>query len=851
MERPYRDQTSDDDSHPMEVEINVGAPDLTPRRGSDIKKTNSSNRLTRRAAPTLSAPESPEDRRTYNGNDSTDVKYQQYLLATVATICVIVVLVLSLFVEHFPVMLVIGVCCLALIYAVWLLRCRLLVKDEGSPAMQRVSTFIRDGSRGFFGTQYSAIAIFAVVTGLGLFGLFAMRQPVGALQNLSSLNVATATVFSFLLGATCSGAAGFIGMWVSIHTNVRVSSVAGRSYLEAVQVAFNGGTIAALVVVSLAVLGICVMYVLFESMYVDTTGIRSSDIPLLMVGYGFGASFVALFAQLGGGIYTKAADVGADLAGKIEASIPEDDPRNPAVVADLVGDNVGDCAGRGADLFESISAEIISAMILGGSISQRCKVSGRGFVFFPLVIHAFDLVVSSIGSLAVRLRKPYPQGLSSHKRGVDREGAGTPLQILMRGFMLSGVCSLGTFGATCKIFLSTAQAPSAWWHFYVCGMIGMAAGYITVFCTLYYTDTIYRPVISIADASLSGHATNVITGVAVGMESTAIPIITIGAAILGAYYTGESSGLVDAEGVPHGGLFGTAVATMGMLSTAVYMLAMDFFGPIADNAGGIVEMSNQPERVRNVTDELDAVGNTTKAATKGYAVGSALLAAFLLFSAFQDEVTAISSLPFKTVDASQPEILVAGMLGAMMTYLFSAWTILAVGDVAQKVVTEVRRQLRDCPGILDGEEDPDYKQCVSIVAQHSLRKMLKPGALVLIFPVVVGMIFRFIGDAHGDPLLGARAVTAVLIFATVSGVLLSLFLNNAGGAWDNAKKLIETGKNGGKNSAAHEASITGDTVGDPFKDAAGPSLHVVIKLLSTITLVMCPLFVSPIGGGDN
>jgi len=379
----------------------------------------------------------------------------------------------------------------------------------------------------------------------------------------------------------------------------------------------------------------------------------------------------------------------------------------------------------------------------------------------------------------------------------------------------------------------------------------MVAGYISVFCTLYYTDTVYRPVISIADSSLSGHATNVITGVAVGMESTAIPIVTIGMAILGSYYMGESSGLVDDKFDPQGGLFGTAVATMGMLSTAVYMLAMDFFGPIADNAGGIVEMSNQPESVRLVTDELDAVGNTTKAATKGYAVGSAMLAAFLLFSAFQDEVTAIASVSFKTVDVSQPEVLVAGTLGAMMTFLFSAWTIMAVGEVAQKVVTEVRRQLRDCPGILDGQEDPDYKQCVAIVAQHSLRKMLKPGALVLLFPVVVGVIFRFIGDARGDPLLGARAVTAVLIFATVAGVLLSLFLNNAGGAWDNAKKLIETGKNGGKGSEAHEASITGDTVGDPFKDAAGPSLHVVIKLLSTITLVMCPLFVSSVRTGGN
>ncbi|KAK9923949.1 hypothetical protein M0R45_032345 [Rubus argutus] len=712
-----------------------------------------------------------------------------------------------------------------------------LAKDEGPPEMGQISDAIRDGAEGFFRTQYGTISKMAFLLAAVILCIYLFRTttPQQESSGLGRVSTACITVAAFLLGALCSGVAGYVGMWVSVRANVRVSSAARRSSREALQIAVRAGGFSAMIVVGMAVIGIAILYSTFYVwLGVDTPGsMKVTDLPLLLVGYGFGASFVALFAQLGGGIYTKAADVGADLVGKVEQGIPEDDPRNPAVIADLVGDNVGDCAARGADLFESIAAEIISAMILGGTMAQRCKIEDpSGFILFPLVVHSFDLVISSVGILSIRGTR------DSGSKGSMED----PMAILERGYSITVVLAVLTFGASTRWLLYTEQAPSAWFHFALCGLVGIITAYIFVWITKYYTDYKYEPVRTLALASSTGHGTNIIAGVSLGLESTALPVLVISVAIVSAYWLGQTCGLVDENGVPTGGLFGTAVATMGMLSTAAYVLTMDMFGPIADNAGGIVEMSQQPESVREITDVLDAVGNTTKATTKGFAIGSAALASFLLFSAYMDEVATFAHEPFKQVDIAIPEVFVGGLLGSMLIFLFSAWACSAVGRTAQEVVKEVRRQFIERPGIMEYKEKPDYARCVAIVASASLREMIKPGALAIVSPIAVGIVFRIFGYYTGQPLLGAKVVASMLMFATVSGILMALFLNTAGGAWDNAKKYIETGVLGGKGSDCHKAAVTGDTVGDPFKDTAGPSLHVLIKMLATITLVMAPIF---------
>ncbi|CAI0442083.1 unnamed protein product [Linum tenue] len=722
------------------------------------------------------------------------------------------------------------VCIISFLMSVYLTKW-VLAKDEGPPEM--ISDAIRDGAEGFFRTQYGTISKMAILLAMVILCIYLFRSttPEQEASGVGRSVTAFITVVSFLLGALCSGAAGYVGMWVSVRANVRVSSAARRSAREALQIAVRAGGFSAMVVVGMAVIGIAILYATFYVwLGVDT------PVPLLLVGYGFGASFVALFAQLGGGIFTKAADVGADLVGKVERGIPEDDPRNPAVIADLVGDNVGDCAARGADLFESIAAEIISAMILGGTMSKRCKLEvladPSGFILFPLVVHSFDLVISSIGVLSIRGTRN-----ASVKSPME-----DPMAILQKGYSITIVLAVLTFGASTRWMLYTEQAPSAWFNFALCGLVGIMTAYAFVWITKYYTDYKYEPVRSLALASSTGHGTNIIAGVSLGLESTALPVLVISVAIVSAFWLGQTSGLVDESGNPIGGLFGTAVATMGMLSTAGYVLTMDMFGPIADNAGGIVEMSQQPESVREITDLLDAVGNTTKATTKGFAIGSAALASFLLFSAYMDEVSTFSQEALTQVDIAIPEVFVGGLLGSMLIFLFSAWACSAVGRTAQEVVNEVRRQFIERPGIMEYKEKPDYGRCVAIVASASLREMIKPGALAIISPMVVGVVFRILGYYTGQPLLGAKVVAAMLMFATVSGILMALFLNTAGGAWDNAKKYIETGVLGGKGSECHKAAVTGDTVGDPFKDTAGPSLHVLIKMLATITLVMAPIF---------
>src|SRR5436309_2873945 len=571
------------------------------------------------------------------------------------------------------IILVLGLSVVALAVA-WGLRGYVLRQDNGTPDMRKISDAIQEGAEAFLRRQYRTIGLLSIALGALIYVLYAFfRSPHP--DEPAAATLALTTTLSFLFGAFCSGVAGLVGMYVAVRSNIRAASAARSSLNKALQIALRGGAVSGLFVVAMSLFGVGLLYTVLDSLRFAPT-----KIPLMIVGYGFGASFVALFAQLGGGIYTKAADVGADLVGKVEAGIPEDDPRNPAVIADLVGDNVGDCAGRGADLFESTAAE------------------------------------------------------------------------------------------------------------------------------------------------------NILAGFAVALECTALPTFTISAAIIASYKLGASSGLA------HSGLFGTAVATMGMLGTAAYILAMDTFGPITDNAGGIIEMSHQPEDIRRRTDRLDAVGNTTKALTKGYAIGPAARAAFPLLPAYLDEVAALGS-PLAAVDISKPEVFVGGLFGAMLVFWFSALAISAVTKAAVSVIQEVRRQFQADPGILKGTSRPDYGRAVDIVTVGALKAMVAPGLLAVGMPIAVGLVFKVLFHA------GAETVASVLMVGTIAGILMATLLNNGGGAWDNAKKFIETGEYGGKGSPTHKAAVVGDTVGDPFKDTAGPSLHVLIKLLSTVTLVLAPLFV--------
>jgi K(+)-stimulated pyrophosphate-energized sodium pump len=708
--------------------------------------------------------------------------------------------------------LVFGISVLALGMAYWLIQW-VMAKDTGTPEMRKISDAIKAGAEAFLRRQNKTIVMFSAVLAAVIFVLYAFVRKHNEHDPAGPMSLAIWTTVSFVAGAACSVIAGYIGMWISIRTNIRTASAARTSINDALRIALRGGAVSGLFVTAMSLLGVGGLFAILKQV-----GYETNHIPFLMVGYGFGASFVALFAQLGGGIYTKAADVGADLVGKVEAGIPEDDPRNPAVIADLVGDNVGDCAGRGADLFESTAAENIGAMILGVTLMPFFGWKG---VLFPLVARALGIVASIVGILIV-----------------STDEKEDPMAALNRGYYVASALAVAGFVWAAHWLLNSDRAPDAWKYYSVCGVIGILTSQAFVYITQYYTEYKYRPVKSIAEASQTGPATNVIAGVAVGLESTAVPVMVIAVAILSSYKLGAMA--LGAEGGTLGGLFGTAVATMGMLGTAAYILAMDTFGPITDNAGGIVEMSRQPEEIRHKTDRLDAVGNTTKALTKGYAIGSAALAAFLLFSAYLDEIYNYTGKHI-AVDLSKPEVFVGAMLGGMLVFWFSALTIRAVGTAAYAVINEVRRQFREKPGIMKGTEQPDYGQCVDIVTLGALKAMVLPGILAVAGPIVVGLLFRgFITEK--DPTIAAEAVAGLLMIGTVAGILMALFLNNSGGAWDNAKKYIETGAFGGKRSDPHKAAVVGDTVGDPFKDTAGPSLHVLIKLLATITLVLAPLF---------
>ena len=673
---------------------------------------------------------------------------------------------------------------LALVFAGYLTKW-ILNKDSGTDSMREVADAIRTGANAFVKRQYTTIGIITIALAIIIFAVYFF---------LGKFDLGWRTSVSFLFGAVSSAVAGILSMWVAVRVNVRTASAARKSIKDAFLIAFRGGAISGIVIVAMSLFGVALIYYLFS------IGIDQREVPYLIVGYGFGASFVALFAQLGGGIYTKAADVGSDLVGKVEKGIPEDDPRNPAVIADNVGDNVGDCAGRGADLFESTAAENIGAMILGVTLFPYFGLNG---ILFPLVVRALGLIATIIGIMVTRMKNE------------DQN----PMAALNKGYYLTSFLAAIVFYIATKWLLNNNI-----WFFYA-GLVGIVTSILIVLITVYYTESTYRPVKSIAKASLTGHATNVISGFAVAMEATVLPVIVLSAALLVSYKFGVMSG------VQHGGLFGTAVATMGMLATAAYVLAMDNFGPITDNAGGIAAMSHAPEEVRRRTDKLDSVGNTTKALTKGYAIGSAALAAFLLFSAYLDDVAKYTGMKVVVVDIAKIDVFVGALIGAMLIFLFSAFAIRAVGDTAFSIVNEVRRQWKEKKGIMTGKEKPDYARVVDICVKASLKEMVLPGLLVVAVTVIVGVA------------LGYESAAAYLMVATITGILMALLLNTGGGAWDNAKKLIEEGEHGGKGSDAHKAAVTGDTIGDPFKDTAGPSLHVLIKLLSTITLVLVPLFV--------
>jgi K(+)-stimulated pyrophosphate-energized sodium pump len=667
----------------------------------------------------------------------------------------------------------------AVLYGALITR-RLLAASPGNERMQEISEAVQEGARAYLTRQYTIIAGVAVILAIVLIPL----------QNF-------ATAMGFVIGATFSGAAGFIGMNLSVRANARVAEAARGGVPPALDVAFKGGSVTGLLVVGLALLGVAGYY----GILVGPAGFSDKHAVDALIGLGFGGSLISVFARLGGGIFTKAADVGADLVGKVEAGIPEDDPRNPAVIADNVGDNVGDCAGMAADLFETYAVTAVAVMLLGVlTFTESAQVA-----IYPLVIGAVAILASIVGALSVRTKS-------------DRvEGA------LYQGLIVSAVLSAIAFypitkwmmgGLNLKSTDLTASAPGVG-DLYLCALIGLGVTAFLFVITDYYTSTRFRPVKTIARASQTGHATNIIQGIAQGLQSTAAPAIVLALAILGADQLA--------------GIYGIGVAVMAQLSLCGLIVALDAFGPITDNAGGIAEMAELPEDVRNVTDPLDAVGNTTKAVTKGYAIGSAALAALVLFNAFQLELQDQAGIN-KTIDFSltQPDVLIGLIVGGMMVYLFASLAIEAVGRAGGQVVEEVRRQFRENPGIMEGTQRPEYGLTVSIVTAAAQREMILPSLIPIVVTLVVG-------------LLSAQALGGLLIGVIVVGLFMALSMTAGGGAWDNAKKLIEDGAYGGKGTEAHAASVTGDTVGDPYKDTAGPAINPMIKVANIVALLIIPI----------
>jgi K(+)-stimulated pyrophosphate-energized sodium pump len=675
----------------------------------------------------------------------------------------------------------------------WYQRGFVLAQAPGNEAMQKIASAIQRGAQAFLNREYRAVAIFVAVVAVILIGLSFIPN--------SGMSIWTAV--AFVSGAVASGVAGYVGMYIAVRANVRTTQAASESLNKGLRVAFSSGTVMGTVVVSLALLGICLLFVLFrELLQLDAATSASA-----LAGFGFGGTSIAIFARVGGGIYTKAADVGADLVGKTEAGIPEDDPRNPATIADNVGDNVGDVAGMGSDLFESYASSIIAAVALAVPIAANDAAQGLAAQVYPILVAAAGLLIGMASTFLVTTKEGATQEelLGSLRRGVWSASGGVALAIIV----LASLLNLET-----GIIIATLS-----------GLIG---GVAIGFFTEYYTSDTYRPTQALADSALGGAGIVIIRGLALGMFSTLAPVVVVV--------------LVTLIAMVSGGLYGVAMAAVGMLATLGITLATDAYGPVADNAGGIAEMAHLPAEVRNRTDALDSLGNTTAATGKGFAIGSAAMTALALIAAFITSVGLSSEAT--TVAAVLLDVhLVTGLfIGSVLPFIFSGLTMLAVGNAAQGIVVEVRRQFKEIPGLMEGTAEPDYERCVAISTDNAIRQMIAPGLLAVSVPVVLGILIVISPPGTGlAAFVSSLTLIGVLLGSLVPSFMLAVMMANAGGAWDNAKKYIEAGHHGGKGSDAHKAAVVGDTVGDPFKDTAGPALNILLKLLAIVSLVIAPL----------